>query len=858
MLRKSGFILMKTLNEQFNIVSALQTEYNKTKKTRDPAKIKDFILKIETLTLQEQDNFSVKILTNTKISDKIPDNIFFNYLQSELRICVNSLTELKKLQSQKFNGIHYNFIKELGHGGNGTVYLIEDPKTNNKFALKLLHQKNNKPTKKLLQRFIDEISVVTNRLSKCPGVLPICQYHIQNLKNPNDKYSWYTMPVAQSITKYSFKNIEEKIKAFLQLAQTLEYLHNNNITHRDIKPDNLYLYNNNFVFSDFGLTDFPQKIAKTGKKEKVGPWLTIAPEMERDIEHADFKAADVYSFAKSFWIILTNNYNCFEGQYSYTTEYMDLSKHITTRKEYDNGTKIYLAPLHELLFKCTSNKPEERLNAKEIIQYLKGWFIFSKNHEKGDTFEWHFLKKQLFKYPVDKCTWNKSNQIFNVLELITRTPYLNHTFFPGGGGLYLNNVSVYEDDYLEFDFNGFPYIGKPKLLEFHSFNNPLFNYFYLELDESSEIYQFKYTKINPFEESVCELSKGYFVESWYVNYIGSSYGSISVPKSAREVVLLNKGVYVIFCQSSPYNKYDSVFGFDSYSAYQTRFKNAKKFEDFVSLFHNEFEIYRYYSTNELLSKIREANKKKYPPQTHFLPERKEKRRTNEVNSFLCNSTFYFNCNYDKNAIYNYYLEINIDLKNYAFSVNNNFIEYDQSFNLSEAVKKISELKQKEKLIKYFSDKDEVYSLIRNIKKILRHHFKKEFDMPIFSLRGKFIKLPSKRYFSENDLKNALMTGDDLSNNYITITPKMEIKCINENLINAGTRGIYFFIDSNKIFKHNNICGNKSLSQFYITEKYKELLAHTSVLLKCVCGIKSDFDIEFGKDIKVIQQEIKKL
>lgn len=39
----------------------------------------------------------------------------------------------------------YNFIKELGHGGNGTVYLVEDKITKQQFALKKLKLKKKLP-----------------------------------------------------------------------------------------------------------------------------------------------------------------------------------------------------------------------------------------------------------------------------------------------------------------------------------------------------------------------------------------------------------------------------------------------------------------------------------------------------------------------------------------------------------------------------------------------------------------------------------------------------------------------------------------------------------------------------------------
>ena len=750
----------------------------------------------------------------------------------------------------------YNFIKELGHGGNGTVYLVEDKITKQQFALKKLKLKK-RASQKQLQRFKDEISIVTTKLVNNLGVLPICNYYIQTELNKADDYSWYSMPVAQSLSKYVFKDINSKITAFLQLTKTLESLHKQDITHRDIKPDNLYFYNGNFVFSDFGLTDFPHKTAKTSKKERIGPWLTIAPEMERDSNHADYKAADIYSFAKTLWIILTNDYNCFEGQYSYTTEYMDLSKYIKTRNEYDNSLKIYLAPLHELLFKCTSNKPEERLNAKEIVNYLNAWLIFSKDHAKGDSYEWQFLKKRLFNIPLQKCSWNTFNEIYNVLELVTRTPYLNHTFFPGRGGLYLNNVSKYADNLIEFDFNGAPYIGKPKLLEFHSFDDSLFNYFYLELDNIEDFYEFP-PKYKSFEISVCELSKEKFVEHWYLNYKGQNYNKISVPDSAREVVLLNKGVYVIFCQSSPYNIYDSQFGFDSYSAYQIRFNTSEKFEKFINLFHNEFWLFKMDPSKDKLEFLKNMNNKLYPPQKYLVMDKKLKSRQNEALCFLKESKFYSSCNYNNSCEYNYYLETQIDSKNYVFTIDNQFIAFDQSFNLSEAFEKQKELELKEKSIKLFSDKNDVYNLIRHIKRILKHHFKKDFNMPPFYLCGKFISLPSKRYFTENDLKNAYLNGDDLSNLFLVIKPDLTVTCINSKLINEGTRGLYFYIDSDLICVHDNICGNKNLSQLFIKEKYKELLARTSVKFKALANINTIFELELEKNPTQIITELENL
>lgn len=840
---------LKTLEEQLKIIDKLLNQYNSIKHKKREDK-EEFINEINGISLWESDTFSVKIPKLINYDQSSSLNQIVNEIYIQLRIAKDSLYFMRKLQKKIFNGKLYSFRKELGHGGNGTVYLIEDS-DNQLYALKILQVKikNGKPVKKTIDRFKDEITVVTANLKGNIGVLPIIDYHIQGT-NKGD-ISWYTMPIAIPLREYKFKSVEEKIKAFLELANTLKQLHIQNITHRDIKPDNLYFYNSHFVFSDFGLTDFPHKSAKTVKKERIGPWQTIAPEMERNPEKSDFKAADVYSFAKTLWMIVTENYDCFEGQYSFMTEYMDISKYINTRNEYDNGKKIYLAPLHKILFNCTSNKPEERFKIEEVIEYFNKWLLFTTDSEKGDSFEWEFLKEQLFRFPVEKAIWKGRDSIYSVLDIVTRTPYLNHTFFPGKGGLYLNNVKTYLDDYIEFDF-GAPYIGKPKLLEFHSFPISLFNYFYLVTDDFGSDYEFhKYKNKLPFEETVCELENGVFKESWYLNY--KEYDGIEIPATARNVILLNKGIYVIFCHSSPYNLYDRDFCFDSYSAYQTKFNSSEKFEKFVKTFLVEYLLVIKHKKS--ISDIINFNELLYPSNDNFIKEKKKKYRDDDMVLFLKQSIFNYHCLYNDTVAYNYYLEIQLSDGNYVFTKDNNFIRYDTSVQFHTYLEDSKRIKNIEQQIKLFSEINEVYRLIRSIKKILRHHFKKDFTMPKFCLKGKFVKLPTKRYFSFDDVKNAFLKGDDFSDSYIVVNPDMTVECIKANQLKDSTIGKYCCIDWQGIDAHENICGNPELSEIIVRNEYKELLSHISHDLKELSGIRCLVETEYERDDSEIKEEL---
>lgn len=846
---------MKSLQQQISEISNLINNCNSTLQNGSTTQIKDLYDRLYSKSCTQTDYlinvfaFSEKKQTGYKAELKK----LITRLKRNKDVIENALSLQKSIQKNK--NIMFDFIKILGFGGNGTVFLVNEKSSNTQFALKQLRLKDPqkiKITKKQLSRFNDEITVVTHNLKNNHGILPINDFYIQSYPiKPND-FSWYTMPLATPIYNFDFKNYEQIVEAFHELSLELKTFHDQGITHRDIKPENLYFYNNHFVFSDFGLTDFPQKTTKTDIKEHVGPWQTIAPEMERDVENADFKAADIYSFAKTFWMIITKNKDCFEGQYSFTTDYMDLSKYIKTRSDYYDGKKIYLAPLHELLYYCTSNKPSERFTIDKVISYFSMWIDFTRNnHRKGDSFEWSFLQKQLFRASTKNAIWDNIDSIVSVLDITTRTPYLNHTFFPGKGGLYLNNIKKYSNDYIELDF-GMPYIGKPKKLEFHSFPISLFNYFYLEMDDFGGNYQFhKYKNKLPYEEEVCEISNMTFDKVWLLNY--ERYNGFNVPETARKVYLLNRGIYVIFCQSSPYNLEEQYFGFDSYSANQVKYDTSEKFEKFITVFHNEY--YMVASKKISIDKIKTFNELKYPRESLDIGFDKKKKNDDNVEQFLKLSFFYNNFSFDKTANYIYYLEMKINSRIYVFTINDKFIEYDNIITLSTYSEDKKRIEQVESMIKYFSSPNDVYALIRNIKRILKHHFKKSFTKPVFFLEGKFVKLPQKRYFSFDDVKNAFLAGNDLVDSYIVVRPDMSVSCIEAKLFNDGTRGLYCVKDYQCINAHDNICGNKKLNQTIILNQYKQLLADTSVLFKNLVKKPAVSDIEIMRKDTDIKAEL---
>ncbi|WP_294115533.1 hypothetical protein [uncultured Fibrobacter sp.] len=118
----------------------------------------------------------------------------------------------KKILEKWPNGATCRQILPPAEGGNAVVFFFSDG--TNEFAFKYLSNRNIEAK----ERFKNEIDVVERNSSTVSGILPIIQ-------SSKDDF-WYTMPIAQKIEEYLVgEPFEEVVKGIVQLAETLEKLH---------------------------------------------------------------------------------------------------------------------------------------------------------------------------------------------------------------------------------------------------------------------------------------------------------------------------------------------------------------------------------------------------------------------------------------------------------------------------------------------------------------------------------------------------------------------------------------------------------------------------------------------------------
>ena len=456
----------------------------------------------------------------------------------------------------------WKLVERLGSGGNGQVWSGRSD-GGDEAAIKIL----TKVKKIAYQRFRDEVKVLhANR--DIAGLLPLFEVSLPaelDAEHP----PWFAMPAAERFVAHADElalGMIRRASLFVPLASTLAALHERGVAHRDIKPSNLLWFDGRPYVCDFGLVDFPGKEDLTGTKEELGPRWTMAPEVRRLGSKADPIAADVYSLAKTLWMVVTREETGFEGQYAATGS-LGLSRRAESSEDVEDR-HAYWGGLDSLLTKATEHDPALRPTMKTFRAWLQSWLAVAGSWAKSSAYNWSALQRRVFPVGVPRVSiWKDLDDIVGVLNELGASASMNHMFFPDGGGMDLASVvrSAREVGCIELRTSGDVSIVRPKTLTFYSFaSDEQWNYFRLETRKlpPSGVYQ-RLSK-DAYCEEVTELPQVGYVSR--AVWDADSFKGESLPDDARPLGRYFRGAFVFFQKSSMYNIGLEVKGHDVYDA----------------------------------------------------------------------------------------------------------------------------------------------------------------------------------------------------------------------------------------------------------------------------------------------------
>ncbi len=185
---------------------------------------------------------------------------------------------------------NYRLIALLGQGSYAEVYLAQHVRLELQAAIKVLHGHLSSSE---AERFQQEAQTMV-RLTH-PSIVRVFDFAVQ------DGIPFLIMEYAPNgslrrrYTEGSIVSLPEIIPSIKQVAAALQYAHEQQFIHRDVKPENMLLGRQQEVLlSDFGLAALARSTASLNTEGTVGTIAYIAPEQ---IEGHPRAASDQYALA---------------------------------------------------------------------------------------------------------------------------------------------------------------------------------------------------------------------------------------------------------------------------------------------------------------------------------------------------------------------------------------------------------------------------------------------------------------------------------------------------------------------------------------------------------------------------------
>ncbi len=191
---------------------------------------------------------------------------------------------------------HYTSTDKIGEGGAGSIYRAVDDE-GNICAIKLLHSERAKGEK--AKRFKNEVLFCSK--NQHPNIITVIEHGV--FTDSKRISPFYVMPLyTSSLRELITAGIaQEKVLFYFgQILDGVEAAHLQQVTHRDVKPENI-LYDeqqDRLMIADFGIAHFEEEAlytsVETAPNTRLANFLYAAPEQRIRGGSVDHRA-DIYA-----------------------------------------------------------------------------------------------------------------------------------------------------------------------------------------------------------------------------------------------------------------------------------------------------------------------------------------------------------------------------------------------------------------------------------------------------------------------------------------------------------------------------------------------------------------------------------
>lgn len=287
------------------------------------------------------------------------------------------------IEKGSFINNRYEVISRVGAGGMSDVYKAKDHKLNRNVAIKVLKKE-----------FSNDKNFVSKFKVEAQSAASLIHPNIVNVYDVGEEQGTYyiVMELIEGITlknyieKKGHLSTRETISIAIQIANGIECAHNNQIIHRDIKPQNIMISREGKVkVTDFGIARAASSNTINGNA--MGSVHYISPEQAGG-KYVDEKS-DIYSLGITMYEMLTGKVP-FDGESTVSIALMHIQNQVPSVKELISNIPI---SMEKIVLKCTQNKAESRypkissliVDLKRALTEPDVDFVQLEQGEKGAT-----------------------------------------------------------------------------------------------------------------------------------------------------------------------------------------------------------------------------------------------------------------------------------------------------------------------------------------------------------------------------------------------------------------------------------------------------------------------------------------
>ena len=273
------------------------------------------------------------------------------------------------------NPDNFRIIDQLGQGGYGSVFLVEEISTGNQYAAKIMKKMKDRSQEKKLIR---ECEILVN--TKYPAIISLHGISLtgfSDFKNKPVIFTKYMVNKSLDDRIYMSKEDPTMILTNTQkqiilygIAKGMQYLHSKKIIHRDLKPANILLDENLYPkICDFGLSKITPNIFLRKQSVTCGTSGYMAPEVFNG--SYDFHC-DSYSFGIIVFELINNN---FIETFASISDRVSFNQNIFNLKRPPGMPERF----YELFLECIQEEAIKRPQFSDISQRLLNYHLPSLN-----------------------------------------------------------------------------------------------------------------------------------------------------------------------------------------------------------------------------------------------------------------------------------------------------------------------------------------------------------------------------------------------------------------------------------------------------------------------------------------------